>query len=187
MQPATTETQTTGTVTWDIDPTHSGAEFKVKHLMIATVKGALPVTSGTIVQDLDDPTRTTIEAVLDATGIDTRTADRDAHLRSADFLDVENHPTIKFVSTAVEQVDGETFRVTGDLTIRGVTKPVTLDVEFEGRAVDPWGNTRAVASATTTIDRREWGLTWNQALETGGILVGDNVKVALNVQGVRRQ
>lgn len=179
------QTQQQTAATWDVDPAHSIAEFRVKHLMIATVTGTMRVAGGTIRYDPARPEDAVVEATLEAASIDTRATDRDAHLRSPDFIDAEGHPTLAFRGTRVEPA-GDGFRVEGDLTIRGVTRPVTLEVEHEGEARDPWGKTRAALTATTTLDRSEWGLTWNQALEAGGVLVGDKVKVTLRVQAVRR-
>lgn len=183
-QHATTQTQQT--TTWDIDPAHSSAGFAVRHLMISTVRGRMAVKSGTIVFDERHPEASRVEAVIDATSVDTGATDRDNHLRSTDFFDAANHPTLRFESTRVEALGEDKYRVTGDLTIRGVTRAVTLDVEKEGEAVDPWGNHKAGLVATTTIDRTHWGLTWNAALEAGGVLVADKVKLELQVQARRR-
>ena len=169
------------TATWNIDPAHTQAEFSAKHLMIATVRGHFGNVSGTVVIQNDDPTTAKVDVSIDAKSLDTRDAKRDAHLRSPDFFDVEKHPTIGFRSTQVERA-GDGFRLTGDLTIAGVTKPVTLDVQDEGRARDPWGNEKAAFSATTKIKRSEFGLTWNVALEAGGVLVGDDIKITIEAQ-----
>lgn len=171
--------------TWELDPAHSRAEFSVRHLMIANVRGSIPILRGTIVRDERDVTKSRVSAELDVGLIATGAADRDAHLRSADFFDVAGHPTIRFESTQVEEVE-DGLRVKGDLTIRGTTRPVILDVELLGEAKDPWGNTKAAAVATTSFDRRDFGLTWNAALETGGVLVGEKVKVTLDLQAVRK-
>lgn len=173
--------------TWNIDPAHTSVEFVVKHMMFTTVRGRFKDVKGTVSVDEKNPGRSTVTAEIAAASIDTGAADRDKHLRSADFLDVEKHPTITFRSKRVEGAmgkEGDRFKVTGDLTIRGTTMEVTLDVTFEGRGKDPWGNQRAGARATTEIDRREWGLKWNQALETGGILVGNNVRIEIEAQAV---
>lgn len=175
------------TGTWDADAAHSGAEFSVRHMMIATVKGAFRIKSATVVFDESDPAATKVEAVLDATSVNTNAADRDAHLKSADFFDVEKHPELTFRSTRVTPRGDNAYRVEGDLTIRGVAKPVVLDVEVEGFGNDPWGGRRAGIVATTSFDRSAWGLTWNMAIEAGGVLVGDKVKVALNLQLVQRK
>jgi polyisoprenoid-binding protein YceI len=170
--------------TWTIDPGHSEASFAVKHLMISTVKGNFRNVSGTVVLDESDPAASRVEAVIDAASIDTRQEQRDTHLRSADFFDVEKYPSLTFRSTKVESLGNGQFRVQGDLTIRDVTKPVVLDVEETGRGKDPWGGDRVGYSATTKFDRTDFGLTWNQALEAGGIMVGNEVKVTLDVQAV---
>jgi polyisoprenoid-binding protein YceI len=171
---------------WTIDPSHSSAEFSVKHLMIATVRGRMAIARGDIEYDPERPTQPRVDAELEVASIDTGAEQRDAHLRSPDFFDAQTHPTIRFVSTRAEALDAEHGKVHGELTIRGVTKPVVLDVAYEGVARDPWGKQRAAFRATTTIDRTQWGLTWNQALETGGVLVGDKVKVELNLSLVQR-
>jgi polyisoprenoid-binding protein YceI len=170
--------------TWTIDPGHSEASFAVKHLMISTVKGNFRNVSGTVVVDESDPAASRVEAVIDAASIDTRQEQRDTHLRSADFFDVEKYPSLTFRSTKVESLGNGQFRVQGDLTIRDVTKPVVLEVEETGRGKDPWGGDRVGYSATTKFDRTDFGLTWNQALEAGGIMVGNEVKVTLDVQAV---
>ena len=172
--------------TWSIDPAHSHVEFAVKHLMISTVKGRFGIVRGTVRLDDRDPARGQAEIEIDADSIDTREAKRDAHLRSADFFDVETFPTITFRSTRIEQAAGDEFKLVGDLTIHGVTREVTLDVTAEGRGKDPWGGERAGFSAATKIKRSEFGLTWNQALETGGFVVGDEIKISLDVEVVRQ-
>ncbi|HEX2060676.1 MAG TPA: YceI family protein [Thermoanaerobaculia bacterium] len=175
--------------TWQLDPAHSSIEFAVKHMMFTTVRGRFKDFKGTIEADEQNPDNSRVSVEISAASIDTGVADRDAHLRSADFLDVENHPTITFRSTRVEgaaKVEGDKFRVTGDLTIRGTTIPVTLDCVYEGTGKDPWGGIRSGSRATTSIDRREWGLRWNQALETGGILVANEVRVEIEVQAVKQ-
>ena len=169
------------TTTWTLDRAHSSAEFVVRHLMIANVRGQIPIASATIVRDERDVTKSRVEAELDVAALNTGAMDRDNHLRSADFFDVAHHPTMKFVSTSVEEVE-DGLRVAGELTIRNVTRPVVLDVELMGEAKDPWGNTKAAVEATTTFDRRDFGLTWNAALEAGGVLVGDKVKVNIALQ-----
>jgi polyisoprenoid-binding protein YceI len=169
---------------WKLDPTHSTIEFSAKHLMITTVKGRIADVEGTIYTDEKDPKNSSVEATLKATSIDTRTDQRDQHLRSADFLNVEKYPEIKFRSTRIEGGQKE-FKLTGELTIRDVTKPITLDVHYEGETKDPWGGLRAGFSAKGKIDRRDWGLTWNQALETGGVVVGNDIKIELEIQAVK--
>jgi polyisoprenoid-binding protein YceI len=170
-----------GTTTWNIDPAHTQAEFSVKHLMIATVRGHFGNVTGTVTVQNDDPTTGNVNVSIEAKSLDTRDEKRDAHLRSPDFFDVEKYPTINFRSTRVDRA-GDGFRLTGDLTIAGVTKPVTLEVQDEGRARDPWGNEKAAFSATTKIKRSEFGLTWNVALEAGGVLVGDDIKITIEAQ-----
>jgi polyisoprenoid-binding protein YceI len=176
--------ESTTTSTWSIDPAHTTVEFSVKHLMISTVRGHFGAVSGTIVLDEQNPLASTVTAEIDVTSIDTRTEQRDAHLRSPDFFDVEKYPTIRFQSTRVER-DGDHFDVVGNLTIRDVTREVVLHTSDEGRGGDPWGGQRAAFSATTRVDRREFGLTWNQALETGGVVVGNEIKISLEVQAVK--
>lgn len=174
------------TTTWNIDPVHSVAEFKVKHMMISNVKGQFPKVTGKLTLDESELSQSRVEASIEAASIETRDAQRDAHLRSADFLDVEKFPALSFKSSRVSQVrDGE-LAIEGDLTIRGVTRKVTFSVEGPTPpAKDPWGNTRVAVSATTKINRKDFGLTWNAALETGGILVGDEVTITLDVQFVK--
>ena len=172
--------------TYTIDPTHSGAHFIVRHMMITNVRGAFRNIKGIVVYDAENPANSSVEAEIEAATIDTREAQRDAHLRSADFLDVEKFPAIVFRSTGIEAAGEGEWKVTGDLTIHGVTRPVVLNVEGpapEGK--DPWGNIRSGASATTRIKRSDFGLTWNAALETGGFLVGDELKIELELALVK--
>jgi polyisoprenoid-binding protein YceI len=169
---------------WKLDPTHTLVEFSAKHLMITTVKGRITDVEGTIYTDGDNPNNSLVEATLKAASIDTRTDQRDQHLRSADFLDVEKYPEIKFRSTRIEG-NGQSFKLTGDLTIRDVTRPITLDAEFGGRTRDPWGGERVGFSANGKIDRRDFGLTWNQALEFGGVAVSNDIKISLEVEAVK--
>jgi polyisoprenoid-binding protein YceI len=173
---------------WQLDPAHTQVEFRAKHMMITTVRGRFSDTSGTILVDEENPENSSVEVNIDARSIDTRVEDRDTHLRSEDFLNVEKYPEITFRSTRIEGAHaepGDRFRVIGDLTIRGETKEVALDATYEGQGKDPWGGTRAGFTASTKIDRREWGLTWNQALETGGILVSNDITIEMQVQAVR--
>ena len=172
---------------WDVDPTHSEAEFAVKHLMISTVTGRIAIARGTLYIDEAEPELSRVEVELDVGSIDTGVKDRDAHLRSGDFFDAENNPRIIFRSTRIERRGEGTGRIFGFLTIRGVTREVALDAEFEGEAKDPWGNRRAAFSATTQILRSDFGLTWNQILETGGVLVGDKVRISLRIEAVQRK
>jgi polyisoprenoid-binding protein YceI len=169
---------------WKLDPTHSTVEFSAKHLMITTVKGRIVDIEGTIYTNENDPKSSSVEATLKTASIDTRTDQRDQHLRSADFLNVEQYPEIKFKSTRIEGGKQE-FKLTGDLTIRDVTRPITLDVTFEGQTKDPWGGERVGFSASGKIDRREFGLTWNQLLEAGGVAIGNEIKLSLDIQAVR--
>jgi polyisoprenoid-binding protein YceI len=169
---------------WKLDPAHTLVEFSAKHLMITTVKGRITDVEGTIYADEKNPQNSSVEVVLNAASLDTRTDQRDQHLRSADFLDVEKFPEIKFRSTRIDG-EGQSFKLTGDLTIRDVTKPITLDVQFEGRTRDPWGGERIGFSASGKIDRRVFGLTWNQALETGGVVVGNDIKISLEVEAIK--
>jgi polyisoprenoid-binding protein YceI len=180
------ETPAPARTTWSIDPTHSSVEFAVRHLMISTVKGRFNAVEGTIVLDEANPAASTAEITVQAASIDTREPQRDAHLRSADFFDVEKYPTLTFRSTGVNDVTADGFTLAGDLTIHGVTRPVTLEVVNEGRGKDPWGGERAGFAATTRIKRSDFGLTWNQLLETGGIAVGDEVKISLDVELVKK-
>jgi len=171
-----------GTMTWNIDPTHSNAQFSVRHLMISNVKGEFTRVAGQVVFDPARPESLSADATLDVSTINTREPDRDKHLKSADFFDVANHPTITFKSKRAEKgPDG--LKLTGDLTIRGTTREVTLEVEGPTPPMkDPWGFTRVGASATTKINRKDFGLTWNQALETGGFVVGDEIKITVDVE-----
>jgi len=169
---------------WKLDPTHTTVEFSAKHLMISTVKGRITDIEGTIYTNENDPKSSSVEATLKAASIDTRTDQRDQHLRSADFLHVEQYPEIKFRSTRIEGSKQE-FKLTGDLTIRDVTRPITLDVTFEGQTKDPWGGERVGFSASGKIDRREFGLTWNLLLETGGLTVGNEIKINLEVEAIK--
>ena len=181
---AAESTHSAGT-TWQIDPAHTHVEFSVKHLMIARVKGRFAGVSGTV-ELAPGLTGSTVDVAIDAASIDTRDAKRDAHLRSADFFDVERFPELTFRSRRVVPTGMGEFSIVGDLTIRGVTREVTLAVADEGRNTDPWGGERAGFSATTEVDRREFGLTWNQALETGGVLVGNEIRIALEVELVKQ-
>jgi polyisoprenoid-binding protein YceI len=178
------ESTASTTTTWSIDPSHTTVEFSVKHLMISTVRGHFGAVTGEIQLDEQNPLASSVTAEIDVTSINTRTEQRDAHLRSPDFFDVETYPTIKFQSTRIER-DGDHFDVYGNLTIRDVTREVVLHTSDEGRGGDPWGGQRAGFSATTKIDRRDFGLTWNQALETGGVVVGNDIKITLEVEAVK--
>jgi polyisoprenoid-binding protein YceI len=170
--------------TYEIDPAHSVVEFVVRHMGLSKVRGRFNEFSGTI-RVAEDPAQSSVEATVQAASIDTRNADRDAHLRSADFLDTDRYPTLEYRSTAVHQ-QGDRWLVEGDLTVRGVTRSVPLTVEFEGAANDPWGNSRIGFSAAAEVNREDFGLTWNQALETGGWLVGKQVKIELSAEAVKQ-
>jgi polyisoprenoid-binding protein YceI len=172
--------------TWSIDPAHSSAEFSVKHMMVTTVKGRFAIAEGLVEINEAEPTRSRVEATIDVASVDTGVADRDAHLRSDDFFNAERYPRFKFVSTSVEAVDGDRWRVTGDLTIRETTRSVALDVEFEGRGIDAFGKNRAGFVATTRINRKDFGVNWNGVIEAGGVVVSDTVKITLNVAAVRQ-
>lgn len=176
----------TGTATYAIDASHSHVGFSVKHMMFATVRGSFSRVEGTIVADYDDPAKSSVEVTIDASSIATGDEKRDAHLRSADFFDVETYPTITFRSTSVEARSDDEFSIEGDLTIRGVTRPVRIQAEFTGTGTNPWGAEVAGFSGKTKIDRKEFGLTWNAALEKGGVLVGDEIKIELEVEATKQ-
>lgn len=176
--------------TWQIDPAHSTVEFSVKHMMFTTVRGRFKAFSGAIEVDEENPDRSRVAVEIDAATIDTGAGDRDAHLRSGDFLEVAQHPRILFRSTRVGGAHanpGDRFTVEGTLEVRGQALPVTLAATFEGIGRDPWGNERAGFTARAEIDRRDWGLQWNQALESGGILVGNTVRIDIEAQAIRQQ
>ena len=182
----TASSPATGTTVWTIDPVHSVAEFKVRHMMITNVKGRFRDIKGTLELDPTDVTKSKITATIGAASIDTHDADRDTHLKSADFFDVEKFPTLSFTSTRVIQTESGELKVEGDLTIHGVTRQVVFNVEgLSEPAKDPWGNMRIGFSATTKINRKDFGLTWNAALEAGGLLVGDEVTITLDIQAVK--
>ena len=170
------------TTTWKIDSAHSNVEFSVRHLMITTVKGRFAEVSGSVTTHDSDPAKGAVDVTINAASIDTREQQRDAHLRSADFFETEKYPVIAFRSTRIEDVKGDRFTLVGDLTMHGVTREVALDVTSEGRAKDPWGGERAGFTATGKLKRSDFGLTWNQALEAGGVLVGDDIKISLDVE-----
>jgi polyisoprenoid-binding protein YceI len=170
---------------WNIDTVHSGINFSVRHMVVSKVRGRFGKFSGELAIDDGDLTRSSVNVAIDAASIDTGNAQRDTHLRSADFFDVEAFPELRFRSTRIEQRGDARYAVVGQLTIRDVTREVALDVEFGGRARDPWGNERLGFVATASVDRKEFGLQWNQALETGGVLVGDRIDIELELQGVR--
>lgn len=179
----------TGVTTWQLDPTHSSIEFSVKHMMMTTVRGRFKEIEATLRGDRDNPKDAGVDVRIRAASIDTGVADRDAHLRSADFFNADEHPEITFSSTRIEgtppREEGDTFKVVGDLRIADTTMEITLDCEYHGRGQDPWGKTRAGFTFRGQIDRREWGLKWNQVLETGGVLVANKVQIEGEVQFVR--
>lgn len=180
----TTSTATASAVrTFSVDPAHSEVTFQVRHLL-TKVRGRFADFAGTIAFDAAHPTDSSVEFVVQAASIDTNQADRDAHLRSADFFKVDEFPTLTFVSQAVKASGGDEYAITGTLTIRGVARTITLPVSYLGQAVDPWGNTKLAFEGETTINRKDYGLNWNAALETGGFLVGDEVKISVSIQAV---
>lgn len=184
---ASTDTTTAAlTGTWEIDPSHSSFGFSARHAMVSTVRGSFGSFTGTLVLDGADPARSSAQAVVDATSVTTGTDQRDEHLRNADFFAVAEYPQITFTSTSVTgTVEASNLKLTGDLTIKGVSNPVTLDVEFQGLANDPFGNLRAGFEGTTTINRKDWGISWNAALETGGFLVSEKVKLLLDISAIK--
>ncbi len=169
--------------TWAIDPTHTHIGFTVRHMMVSKVRGSFADFSADVTI-ADDPLESTLNATVQMASIDTGNADRDGHLRTNDFFAIDEHPTMTLVSTGFEP-DGDDFVMHADLTIRGVTKPVDFDVEFGGTGTDPWGGTRAGFTATTTINRKEWGIEWNAPLETGGVLIAEKVQIELDVELVK--
>lgn len=186
MSTTVTAPKTTTSTTWTLDPVHSVAEFKVRHMMISNVKGQFTGLTGVLALDEQDIARSSVQATIDASTINTREAQRDVHLKSADFFDVEHFPTLSFTSKQVRRTGDNELAVTGDLVIHGITRQVTFEVEGPTAAgKDPWGNTRIGLSATTKINRKDFGLTWNTALETGGILVGEDVAITLDLEFVK--
>ncbi len=173
------------TGTYTIDPTHSRIGFVARHAMVTKVRGSFNEFDGTGSFDAENPAASRLQLTIQAASIDTRNADRDGHLKSNDFFDMDTYPEITFASTAVEQTDDDEYRVTGDLTIKGVTKPVTIDFEYDGTAVDPYGNTRIGLEGKTTVNRKDWGVNWNAALDAGGVLVGEKVTLEFEVSAIR--
>lgn len=169
---------------WNLDPAHTVATFSARHMMVTTVRGSFAPPSGTLEFDPEKPALSSVEATLDAASLNTGLSDRDNHLKSPDFLDVANYPTITFKSTRVQLEDADNALVTGDLTIRDVTKPVTLKVEKLGIVNDPWGGRRVGFTAETKINREDWGLTWNVAIEAGGVLVGKEIKLNIEAEAI---
>ncbi len=172
---------------WEIDPAHSTVQFSVRHLMISNVRGEFGKITGTVRLDESDLARSAVEVTVDATTINTHEPQRDAHLRSGDFLNVANFPTMTFRSKRIAAVGSGKYKLTGDLTIRGVTREVTFDVEGPSAAIkDPWGNVRAAATATARINRKDFGVSWNAAMEAGGVVVGDEVNIAIDLELVKK-
>ena len=182
---STTAPTSTLTGTYAIDPAHSRIGFVARHAMVTKVRGSFNEFEGSGYFDAEDPSRSHLELTIKADSIDTRNADRDGHLRSNDFFDMEQYPELHFVSTAVEAVDAEHFRVTGDLTVKGVTKPVTVDFELTGAATDPFGNDRIGFEGSAVVNRKDWGVSWNAALDAGGVLVSEKVTLELEVSAIR--
>lgn len=166
---------------WVIDPAHSSIEAIARHMMVSKVRGRFESFSGEI-EVGEEPTDSEVSVEIDAASINTNEEHRDTHLRSGDFLNAEDHPKLSFTSTEIDHVEGDSYRVVGDLTIRGETQPITLDVDYFGVNTDPWGGDRALFRATARLDRENWNMTWNQALETGGVLVGKKLEIELDIQ-----
>ena len=183
MSTITRPAELTGTYT--IDPSHTSISFVARHAMVTKVRGAFNDFEGTITIDGENPSNSSAEVTIQAKSIDTRNADRDAHLRSNDFFDMDSYPEITFRSTAIEQVSDSEYRVTGDLTIKGTTKPVTIDFEYTGAATDPFGNQRIGFEGKTTVNRKDWGVNWNAALEAGGVLVSEKVDLVFDVSAIK--
>ncbi len=181
----TTQTTESLTGSYTIDQSHSQIGFTARHAMVTKVRGAFNDFEGSGFYDAETPANSKLTVTIKAASIDTRNADRDAHLKSNDFFSMDEFPEIKFVSTAFNKVDDDSYKVTGDLTIKGVTKAVTVDLEFTGTAVDPWGNTRIGFEGKTTINRKDWGVNWNAALEAGGVLVSEKINLEFEISAVR--
>ena len=178
-------TQQTAVSTWAIDPAHSLAEFAVKHMMVSTVKGRFRAVEGSITLDEDNPTNSSVTATIDVATVDTGVEQRDNHLRSDDFFNAERFPAINFRSTRVQRVDDDNWKVTGDLTIRDVTKEVVLDTEYEGQILDAFGKQRAAFTAQTAVNRKDFKLNWNGLIEGGGVVVSDRVRITLHIAAVK--
>ena len=184
---ATASTPPNTVTTWNLDPAHSAAEFKVKHMMISNVKGSFGGLKGTLLLDESNPSQSKVNATIDVATLATGDEQRDAHLKSADFFDAAQFPHMNFESTAVKKTGEGEYQVSGNLTMHGVTKPVTFAVDGPGApGKDPWGNTRVGLSATTRINRKDFGLSWNAALETGGVLVGEDVALTIDAQFIKQ-
>jgi len=173
------------TTKWAIDPTHSEIGFKVKHMMFTNVSGKFGTYDATIETDADNFENASMEFSADINSINTNNADRDNHLKSADFFDADNHPKLTFKASSFSKIDGHNYELTGDLSIKGITKNVKFPVEFSGLMKDPWGNTKAGLNIEGKINRKDWGLNWNSALETGGVLVGEEVKLSIELQLIK--
>jgi polyisoprenoid-binding protein YceI len=182
----TSTLQETLTGSYTLDPTHSRIGFVARHAMVTKVRGSFNEYEGSGYFDADDPSRSRAEVTIKAASIDTRNADRDAHLRGNDFFDMETYPEIRFVATSVEPSGGDSYRVTGDLTIKGTTKPVTFEVDYAGTAVDPFGNTRVGFEGSTTVNRKDWGVSWNAALDAGGVLVSEKVVLEFEASAIKQ-
>jgi polyisoprenoid-binding protein YceI len=172
---------------WNIDTSHSGVHFTVRHMVVAKVRGSFERWQGVVDFDEEKPSASKVSVRIEAASLATREEKRDAHLRSADFFDVERYPALTFESTRVEKLDGNDYRVAGELTIHGITRSVVLETEYLGGGKDPWGNARIGFQARTTINRKDFGLNWNQVLEAGGVLVGDKIEIELDVEAVQAQ
>ena len=172
---------------WQIDPAHSHIQFGVRHLMISTVRGRFEKFSGTIAFDENDPSRGSVDIQIEAASINTNEPQRDGHLRSPDFFEVDKYPTLTFKSKRIEKIDDRRGRIIGDLTIKGITKEVVLEAEYAGTIKTPYGTTGAGASATAKISRKAWGLTWNMALEAGGVAVGDEIKIEIELELIKQE
>ena len=181
----TANTTTIPTGTYAIDPTHSRIGFVARHAMVTKVRGSFNEFEGSGYFDEEDASKSNLHLTIQAASIDTRNADRDGHLRGNDFFDMEAYPEITFVSTAVEQVDPATYRVTGDLTVKGTTKSIAIDLEYTGSAVDPFDNTRIGLEGSTVVNRKDWGVSWNAALDAGGVLVSEKVTLEFEVSAIR--
>jgi polyisoprenoid-binding protein YceI len=176
------------TATWQIDPAHTAAGFSVRHLMIATVRGQFKGVTGAVLWDDQDINNSTVDVTIDANTVDTGEPKRDADLKSANFFDVKNYPTITFKSTKIEKISAGKMKVTGNLTIHGVTKQVVLDVEGPSGAVkDPWGNTRVALNASTTVNRLDYGVKWNAKMDSGGMVVGDDVNINIDLEMIKKE
>ncbi|MDQ6649668.1 MAG: YceI family protein [Actinomycetota bacterium] len=187
MSTTTSESLSTLTGTYELDPTHTRLGFATKHAMVATVRGSFGDFSGVLTLDAEDPSRSAAQIDIVVDSVDTGNAQRDGHLRTNDFFESEKYPAITFRSTrAAVKTDGESYQMWGDLTVKGITREVQLDLDYQGTATDPYGNLRVGFEGRTTVNRKDFGLTWNVALETGGILVGEKVKIELDVSAVRK-